>query len=49
MFVLKGVLKDVPVTTIFKGVTPFWIVDIGRRALIAFIPGIALLLPSMMT
>ena len=48
VFVLKGVLKDVPVTTIFKGVTPFWIVDIGRLALIAFIPGIALLLPSMM-
>ena len=49
VFVLKGVLKDVSVKTIFKGVTPFWIADIGRLTLIAFVPGVALLLPSMMS
>ena len=48
VFVLKGVIKDVPVSTIFKGVTPFWIVDIIRLGLIAFIPSLALFLPSMM-
>ena len=48
VFVLKGVLSDVSVRTIFKGVTPFWVADIFRIILIAAVPGIALLLPSMM-
>lgn len=48
VFVLKGVLKDVPVKTIFKGVTPFWIADILRLLLLALVPAIALWLPSMM-
>ena len=48
VFVLKGVLKDVSVHTIFKGVTPFWVADILRILLIALVPGLALLLPSMM-
>lgn len=48
VFVLKGVLKDVSVGTIFKGVTPFWVADIFRLLLLALIPSIALLLPSLM-
>ncbi|MGB1309806.1 MAG: TRAP transporter large permease [Leucothrix sp.] len=48
VFVLKGVLKDVPVSTIFKGVTPFWIADIFRLLLLALVPAIALYLPSLM-
>jgi len=48
VFVLKGVLKDISVKTIFKGVTPFWIADILRLLLLALIPSIALFLPSMM-
>lgn len=48
VFVLKGVLKDVPVKTIFKGVTPFWVADIFRLILLAMVPAIALLLPSYM-
>ena len=48
VFVLKGVLKDVPVSTIFKGVTPFWIADIFRLLLLTLIPWIALFLPSLM-
>ena len=48
VFVLKGVLKDVPVSTIFKGVTPFWIADIFRLILLALVPAIALVLPSYM-
>ncbi|MDD9910039.1 MAG: TRAP transporter large permease [Ahrensia sp.] len=48
VFVLKGVLKDVKVSTIFRGVTPFWIADIARLVLLALVPGIALLLPSYM-
>ena len=48
VFVLKGVLKDVSVKTIFRGVTPFWVADIFRIMLIALVPAIALFLPSMM-
>ena len=48
VFVLKGVLKDVSVKTIFKGVTPFWVADIGRLILLALVPSIALFLPSLM-
>ena len=48
VFVLKGVIKDVSVGTICRGVTPFWVVDILRLILIASIPSLALFLPSMM-
>ena len=48
VFVLKGVLKDVPVGTIFKGVTPFWVADIFRLIVLTMIPAIALFLPSLM-
>ena len=48
VFVLKGVIGDVSTATIFKGVTPFWIVDIIRLALLVFIPSIVLFLPNSM-
>lgn len=48
VFVLKGVIKDVSVSTIFKGVTPFWIADIIRLILLAAIPALSLFLPSVM-
>ncbi len=48
VFVLKGVLKDVSTATIFRGVTPFWITDIFRLALLAFLPGLTLWLPNFM-
>ncbi|MEX3011811.1 TRAP transporter large permease [Hoeflea sp. TYP-13] len=48
VFVLKGVVGDVPTATIFKGVTPFWVADIFRLALIVGIPALALYLPSQM-
>jgi C4-dicarboxylate transporter DctM subunit len=48
VFVLKGVLKDVSVKTIFKGVTPFWVADIFRLTLLTLVPAISLLLPSLM-
>jgi len=48
VFVLKGVLKDVSVKTIFKGVTPFWVADIFRLLLLALIPSLSLFLPSLM-
>ena len=48
VFVLKGVIGDVSTATIFKGVTPFWIVDIIRLVLLVFIPSIVLFLPNSM-
>ena len=48
VFVLKAVLPDVKVSTIFKGVTPFWIADIVRLTLIVTFPPISLFLASLM-
>ncbi len=48
VFVLSAVLRDVKPGTIFKGVTPFWMADIVRLALITFIAQIALFLPEML-
>ena len=47
VFVLKAVLPDVKVSTIFKGVTPFWIADIVRLTLILLFPAISLFLAHM--
>ena len=47
VFVLKTVLPDVKLSTIFRGVTPFWLADIIRLILIVTIPAISLFLPNM--
>ena len=46
VFVLAGVLKDVKTTTVFKGVTPFWCVDIIRLLILLILPAYVLLLPN---
>jgi tripartite ATP-independent transporter DctM subunit len=46
VFVLRGVLPDVSTGTIFKGVTPFWIADLFRLALIVGVPTLSLWLPQ---
>lgn len=48
VFVLKGVVGDVTTGTIFRGVTPFWVVDILRLILFLAVPGIVLYLPNLM-
>ncbi|MEQ6250775.1 TRAP transporter large permease [Sulfitobacter sp. HNIBRBA3233] len=48
VFVLKGVVKDVSTATIFKGVTPFWLMDIVRLLLLLAVPALALYLPGRM-
>lgn len=48
VFILKGVVGDVSTATIFKGVTPFWIMDIVRLLLLLLLPGLVLFLPSLM-
>jgi len=48
VFVLKTVLPDVPIGTIFRGIVPFLIADVFRLALIALVPAVVLFLPSLM-
>ena len=48
VFILKGVVGDVTTGTIFRGVTPFWVMDIVRLALLLAIPGLVLFLPSFL-
>ena len=49
VFVIKSVLKDVSFTTIFKGVLPFIVTDIGRLVILIAFPMIALWLPTKMS
>jgi TRAP-type C4-dicarboxylate transport system permease large subunit len=42
------VAKDVPLMTIFRGVTPFWIAMVLGAFLLVIFPGIALWLVSFM-
>jgi C4-dicarboxylate transporter, DctM subunit len=48
VFVIKGVAKDVPMGTIFKGIVPFLVADVFHVALLIAFPGISLLLPGFM-
>ena len=48
VFVLRGVVPDVSTGTVFRGVTPFWIADIFRLALLVMLPWLALALPNSM-
>jgi len=48
IFTVAGVAKDIPVETIFRGVTPFLFAIFAIVVLITIFPGIALFLPSMM-
>lgn len=48
LFVINSLLKEVKLTTIYKGVWPFVIADIIRLGILIAVPGIALLLPSLM-
>jgi len=44
VFVLQASMNDIPAATIFRGITPFWVADLFRLALIVFVPAVALVL-----
>ncbi|MDX5592210.1 TRAP transporter large permease [Pseudovibrio sp. SPO723] len=48
VFVLRNVLRDVPLATIFKGVLPFWLSDIVRLLLLIAVPSLSLWLTGAM-
>jgi len=48
VFVLHGMAKDLPLKTIFKGVTPFLLADLARLLLLLAFPPICLWLPQQL-
>ncbi|MEE8433332.1 MAG: C4-dicarboxylate ABC transporter permease, partial [bacterium] len=46
--VLEATLPEVTPGAIFRGVTPFRIAGIFRLAILVFLPGISLLLPTLL-
>ena len=48
VFVLAGILKDVPMYTIFRGIIPFIFCEMACIAIIIAFPDIALFLPRTM-
>jgi tripartite ATP-independent transporter DctM subunit len=44
VFVLRSVLTDVPLRTMFAGIMPFWAADIIRLALLIALPALSLIL-----
>ncbi len=48
VFILKSMLPDVPLASIFRGIIPFFIADITRLLLVVFFPALALVLPSLL-
>lgn len=47
-FVVNGVRPDIPLSTVFKGVGPFFIADVATIALLLAFPEIVTWLPSLM-
>ena len=48
IFVLNATATDVPISTIYRGVTPFVLADVCRLGLMIAFPAIATVLPSLM-
>jgi C4-dicarboxylate transporter, DctM subunit len=48
VFILKSMLPDVPLSSIFRGIIPFFIADIIRLLLVVFFPAIAIWLPQIL-
>ncbi len=47
VYVLSGVARDIPLTTIFRGTTPFVVADLIHVALLLAAPALVLWLPSL--
>lgn len=47
-FVLRSVVRDVSLVTIFRGLVPFLVIDVLRVALLLIFPALVLFLPSNM-
>ncbi|MGE3248108.1 MAG: TRAP transporter large permease subunit, partial [Beijerinckiaceae bacterium] len=47
-FVVKGLVPDVPMSTVFRGVLPFWLAMLAGVVILAAFPQIALFIPNAM-
>jgi C4-dicarboxylate transporter DctM subunit len=45
VFLLHGLARDIPMSTIYRGVAPFIVADLALLAVLAVFPAIALWLP----
>jgi C4-dicarboxylate transporter DctM subunit len=48
VYIIRGVARDVPMQTIFRGIVPFIIADVCHIALLIAIPQLSLFLPGFM-
>jgi len=48
LFVIQSVARDIPMTTMYRGIFPFIVVDIIRLAILVLFPWIVLFLPQQM-
>jgi tripartite ATP-independent transporter DctM subunit len=48
VFVLHGIARDIPLSTIFRGIVPFLIADLIRLTILTLFPALALWLPGQL-
>jgi TRAP-type C4-dicarboxylate transport system permease large subunit len=48
VYAISGIVPEVPVTTIFKGIIPFLIADVFHVALLLFFPAVVMFLPNLL-
>jgi C4-dicarboxylate transporter DctM subunit len=48
LFVIHSIARDIPMTTIYRGILPFILVDIVRLGILVLFPAIVLFLPRQM-
>ena len=48
VYIIHNLAKDIPLTTIFKGIIPFLMADALHLAFLIAIPGSVLLLPKVL-
>jgi TRAP-type C4-dicarboxylate transport system permease large subunit len=49
VFVLHGVAPDLPLSTIFRGILPFFFADIGRLIILVAFPVLVTVLPNLLS
>jgi TRAP-type C4-dicarboxylate transport system permease large subunit len=47
LFIIKSIIKDVSMSTLYRGIIPFILADIIRIIIIIWVPGIVLFLPLL--
>ena len=48
VYAISGIVPEVPITTIFKGIVPFLIADVFHVLLLLLVPAVVLFLPGLM-